>query len=490
MKMGIARRFAKNALLQIGVNITTKLVALVLAVYLTFILDPENFGMYSWIIAIALMLDMFANFGTGNAISKFAAPAAMENRQKTFAAYFKYLFKIRLIALAIIVILVMLFAEFIATFVFSKPFLAFPLRLSALFLIAYSISGYLQAAFVTMQRMEFVFGAMLAQAILKLALVISLALLTKSFIGGIAGYIAAIAVAAFVLFFIIARKYGFLLKLNGAVDKKALFPYLGFAVSADFIFILLASMDVLMVSALLPIENVGFYSIAMSWSSAIAGMIPVYMLFPVFSELAAKPLAHLREAFRHFFKYALFLMVPVAFLLAYFSDFLVKFLYRGAYAAAASQVLFVLSFLIMFSALMVFLMLLYNAIGRPDVPTKIYGAVLVYDIIANYVLITTFGLIGAAYATLSSYILLCAAFLLLLKPIAKIQFSASAIIKPLLASGVVFFALLQFPKPANLAIAIAYFAFAGIAYFIIQLAIKGISTSELKYLKSRILKQG
>src|SRR3989344_5355534 len=101
MKMGIARRFAKNALLQIGVNITTKLVALVLAVYLTFILDPENFGMYSWIIAIALMLDMFANFGTGNAISKFAAPAAMENRQKTFAAYFRYLFKIRLIALAI-----------------------------------------------------------------------------------------------------------------------------------------------------------------------------------------------------------------------------------------------------------------------------------------------------------------------------------------------------------------------------------------------------
>ena len=440
--MGIARTFAKNTLFQSGANIAVKLASLFLVVYLTVLLSPYDYGIYAWVISIALLLEVFADFGTVSSMIKFLSEAMAKKQNNIAAACFKYLFKLRLIALAIIALVLFFFSDFISAFAFNKPFLSIPLKFSALFLVCYSLPTYFQNLFVALKKNEYIFYSSILQSVLKVGLMVGLVLFMNSFFGALIGYAAAM-IATFLFFvFVVFKKYRFLFSMNAKIEKKRLFRFAKYAALSSFALIVFSSIDILMISALLPIENVGFYQIAMSWAVAAVALAPIFLVYPIFSELHAKPKQHLNDAFNYFFKYFLFFFVPMSFGLAFISNPLIVLLYSSAYEIAVPPILFVLSFLVFLSSIASLLVLLFNSIERPDISAKVFFAALVINVILTYFFIKSFGIIGAAYAIIISYIFVLASLLILLKPFAEIKPNLIHLIKPLFASAVMFFVLI------------------------------------------------
>lgn len=487
--MGIARTFTANSLYQISSSLASKLIGLFIMIYLAAIFTTYDFGIYSWVLSLIMICFILTDIGTTTALVKYLSGAIELKKHRLAAGYFKFLFKIRFAAVLAVSGMLYFLAPQLSSFVFSKPYLAVPMQASALILAAYSLAMYLYTVVFTYRRMKYVFIVDLSRDILRLALTVGLIIfITKSFYGALFAYGFAYSVGLLLYAFVIARKFPYLFGKAESIEHKRLYRYMAYTMIAVFAFIILSNINVMMISALLPIENAGFYNIALAWAGALEGLIPLSLLFPVFAALAVKPRQHLREAFNLFFKYTVFFVVPLSFGLAFASKQLVEFLYKQAYEAVVSQLLFVLAFVVLLYSISHFLIQLYNAVERPDVPTKIFGIVIIVNIAAAYFLLTYMqSPMGAAYANIIAYVIMLIALLALLKPVAKLSIRLGDFAKPFIASGIAFYILLLLPSPKNLIITVPYLAFGAAIYFIIMLAIRGTSIKELLYLKGRVL---
>jgi O-antigen/teichoic acid export membrane protein len=243
---------------------------------------------------------------------------------------------------------------------------------------------------------------------------------------------------------------------------------------------------VLIISALLPIENAGFYNIALSWIGMAQVIFPTFIVLPVLSSLVSRGTANLQDGFNYFFRYLLFLLVPVSFLLAFFAKYLLAALYTPQYAVPASAILSVLAFSVMFNGIVAFMALLFNSVEKVDTVAKIYALGAVLNIALNFSLIPVFGVLGAAYSNIIVYACLSAVFIMMAKPAGKINVRILDFARPFFASALVFACLISLPAPSGLLHAIIYVLLAAIAYVAIQFAIRGISVSEIKFLFRRI----
>lgn len=487
--MGIARTFAKNAFFQIGTNLAVKLTSLFLVVYLTVLLSPYDFGIYMWAVSMALMVDVFADFGTVASMIKFVNDAIAKASNSKAAAAFKYIFKIRLVALVIVTVVLLIFANPITTYVFGKPYLTIPLQFSAVLLLFYSFSNYLMNLFMAIKKNEYIFLVSIVQCALKIALMIGLVIMLNSFFGALIGYAAALAVTAGIFLFFILRKFKFFLTQKDSVEKPRILRYAKYAMFSSLALIFLVNLDILLISALLPIENVGFYSIAMSWVAAAASLFPMFIIFPILSELASmKSPSHLRDSFRIFFKYLVFVLAPVSFGLAFFSTPLINFFYAGEYEFISAQILFVLAFSIVFSGFANFMMNLFGAIERTDINARIFALAVAFNIILNLTLIPIFGVIGVAYTNVLTYVFVTLIFFALMKRVSKISLRLQDFFRPFIASAIIFIILITIvPSVSDILEAILYGIIALAAYLAVQFAIKGIDIQEVKHLVARVV---
>lgn len=487
--MGIARTFTKNLVYQVGTNVAIKLANLFLVVYLTRLLVPSDFGLYSWIISIALLADVFADFGAAPTMIRFINSALGNKRKEKAASFFRFSIRLKAIASAAVFLFMMIFADAIALFAFGKPFLAFPIRLSAILMLAYTFSSFLQFFFIAIQRNEYVFFANLVQAASKIALIVGLVVLLGSFVGAIIGYVLALILTISFFAIIFVKKYSFMLYLHGNAQGRRLFRFASLSALNSFALIIFANIDILMISALLPIENVGFYSIAMSWASTIGAFVPLFLFYPVFSELASMPKEHLREGFRHFLKYVLFLLIPASILLVFFSGHIISLFYSGPYKEAASGILEILALLVFFNGIVSVFMNFLSSIEHPEVNAKIFCIGVAMDLVLNYFWISQYGVIGAAYATVASYAAMFALYIFVVSRSGRAELEWKSFAKPVFASAIMACAVLLMDFPKTLAFGIAELAAAIAVYLAVQFAIKGITFGEIIFLKNRILKK-
>lgn len=484
--MGIARRFAGNSLYQFGSNLFAKAAALFVLIALTWLLTPDEFGIYSWIVAIAVLADVFASFGTGNATGKFIPDALAKGDKGKAASYFRYFLKLRLIGVSLFFILLFFFSRQIVSLFFGKPELAVPLQVAAVFLAVYNISAYLRALFVSVQENKYIFWSNIVESFLKLSLMIGLVIVMASFYGAVAGYVAALAAGALYLFLAIRKRYHFLLGKGTEIDHGRLNKYLASAILGTFSLVLLTNMDVLMLSALSTMANVGFYRMSLGWVAALIGLLPVYLVFPVFSEVAATSMQNLRHVFDLFTKYMAIAFALLTLGVALVSKNLVALLYSSEYAPVA-PLLETMSLLVILNSLTIFLVTLYNAIEKPFVHMGVFIVAIIVNVILNYFLILEYGAMGAAYATIITYILICAALLLVLKKYAGFRTGIKFLMFPSLAALIPYLVFREYAFSPDLLISAGAMALAALIYVALLFLVRHLSISEVKYLLSRVL---
>jgi len=212
---------------------------------------------------------------------------------------------------------------------------------------------------------------------------------------------------------------------------------------------------------------------------AIAGLVSIPgVMFPVFVQLEKEDL---KRAFSKVFKYSSILAFPVVFGLLRIGKKLIGFVY-GAEYLPAELVLYILSFLILRSALG-FWGVIFNAKEKPEYPVYISFFAMTLNIILNYVLILRIGMVGAAIATVISNAFSWLTLAHLSRKLFDVFPEFNHIFKPLIASLVMYFMISHLGLNSLLDGAIVVVSGA-LIYFTALMVLRGLTKNDIRYIRT------
>lgn len=156
------------------------------------------------------------------------------------------------------------------------------------------------------------------------------------------------------------------------------------------------------------LESVGIYSIVTTFAGLF--LLPFSALltifFPIVSELFGKgKIEEMRKTTAVGMKWSILIAAPFFILLASFPEFFLKAFYGEEYARGANVLIIYIIALFIFSLSLLPLKTI-GAMRRLDVELKIGAACALVNVILNYFLILQYGINGAAFATMLSFVLM------------------------------------------------------------------------------------
>lgn len=474
MEFGTARRITANFLSLISSQIISRIIQLVIFVYLARILGKGDFGIFSFGLAFAFLFVIIADFGLSTLIVREVS------RNKKSAS--KYLSNSIIIKLLLSVI----------TFVSAYLFLNIAGYSEEVKTIAYIMLGFtLLQSFTEIHYAIFrAFERMHYDAFIKILRMLILAgaifYLIKNNYGLLALSLAFLATEVIVLiiaFFITHTRF---IKISFEFDynfskkllKKSSLFCLSLVFSSLYMYI-----DVIMLSKMRSTTEVGIYSAATTIIIALIFIPLMYgnTIYPVLSRFYIASKESLKLAYEKSFKYMLIIGLPIAAGIYIFSDKIILLLYGKAYIESAI-VLSILSGYLFLKFLNPITGFTLMAINRQRSRLFSQGLSALLNIILNLILIPLYGFIGAAVATLITEIIFFIAYTSFIIHYGfKFKFILSFIYKPVIAVAVMVF-LVSFI--GNLFLAIISGAF---IYFIVLLALRIVDKQD-KVLFNKILK--
>ena len=471
----LARKVLKNSFFSSSSALIRGIGGFLFSVVIARILTPEQFGIYALAISVCFFI-MQMDFGIGYSAIRYLA--ASERDEHLARGYFKFFFKLRIALGLIYAILLIVLADFLAFHVFKKPEMSLPLKILAFFFLFFFLSDFLDCCFQAFQNFKYPAIRHAINESLKFALVIPLALV---FFNGIFVGLALASTLTFILMFsFFRRRYSRLFK--GAAKKietKRVLRFMGFVSIGAISGVVFSYVDMIMLGIFLPAEYAGYYKAATNIVFGIAGLTGIAgVLFPVFTQLEGESL---EDAFKKVFRYASILSFPFAVCIAYFSPQIVSVIY-GADYLPASLPLLILSPIIIFNATN-FFGVLFGGKEKPEYNTAVSITSMVMNVLLNYILILSFGMVGAAIATtMSRFFNIVASGVISWKKL-RIYPEVGSIYKPAISSFAIFLFLYFLPHPKTIIFGIFEFFLAIILYFILMFLIRGIEIDDFRYIK-------
>lgn len=383
---------AKGTLYLMIAQFTVMLSGYLIHIGLARLLGPSVYGDFGIILSLILITRTIFLMGTNKAVSKYIA----EKKAKT-ESIIKSGIKIQAAAAIICLVIFMLFARNLAQ-LFNDPSLTNLIRLSSIViasLAAYTLfsRGYLNGKRMFKQQaiIEII------HSVLKILLAFILVYLGFGVIGAITSY----ALAPLIGFFIILV----ILKANPTKQSFNVKTLIKFAIPiALFYAIISLSMDLGLwaVKRLLTDSALtGFYTSANTLAKVPYSIFSAltFTIFPSFSFATAQNNQKLiKKYINQTLRYTLMALLPIAILISIYAKNIINLLYSNQFSQAIST-LSILVFGFVFFSFFIILCSFISASNRPYQSMILAIITLAATFVANYLLIPTLALNGAALAT-------------------------------------------------------------------------------------------
>jgi O-antigen/teichoic acid export membrane protein len=482
--MSLKGEIAKaNVFFTIG-RVTSAVIAFLFSIILARMLQPYNFGLYSFCLVVATFFILFADFGMNSTMVRFVASYIGSGRYGKSSTLVKLVFKYKITLTIVIGLLISVLSSQIATFIFNKPEAGFVVFFSGLLLIANSLLNFFCHLFQGLKNFLASSVVQVLQYALKFVFVLALVVMGMGVSGALTGLIISYIVVVIISSIIIYKKYNFIISEQKVeLDSRILLTFTFWVFLGTTIGVIYGMIDQLMISNMLTIENVGFYRIALTWVSAITTLVPVtnLVLYPYFSGLSGKKKLNLM--FFDSLRYAAIFAFPLAFLLSAYSGPFILFLYKEPFLPAASA-LSILAFASVLTILYGIVGSYFAGIKRPDITTKVISFTIILNVVLNYFLIQSYGITGAATATFISSFANFVIFFSIAVLIHKMMLKSAIILKPLIAAGIAYYVSTFFlPHVINYFTLAFYGILSLVIYLIIMLLIRGITRQDIDYFK-------
>ncbi len=408
--MTYAGRAIRGTLLLFILSLFSSGLAYLLRIILARNLTPAEYGLFYSILSLFALLAIFQHLGLNDALIKYLAEFHAQG-QKIFAksAIIQTLI-FQFLTAGILFILGMIFAPTLAQHYYQTPtaipiirWLAFSILLSPLELI-------FAATFVGFQKINY-FSIMNFLRMLFL-IITSLIFLHYGF-----GILAPAFAYVFVYIIPPVIYYPLFKKIFPTfwqvpftwdlVISRKLFHFGIPIIITSFAGQIIQYIDTIMLTGYRTLEEVGWYQAAtptarLLWLFGEAAMI---VLFPISSELWAKNKKLLQQSIPLVYKYLLIIIIPPAIILILFPKLALTLLFGTNYLPAADT-LRVLSIGAIALTLANLNHAIINGAGKPLNTTRNVIIAALTNILLNIFLIPSFGVLGAALATTTSFIIL------------------------------------------------------------------------------------
>ncbi len=400
VKGSLTRVFLENLGYRTILNAVTKGVMFFLILWMTRVLSPKDFGLYSFTLSTAGLFAVLAGFGVNGVILKKVPEYLAKNDKESASRW--VLGGLLLVAVSALSVFLLLFlsSQFLAVHLFHKPFARAAIKLAGGFLFLAVISGLFDQIFVSLKRNDLSLKIGLVREMVKLVFMALLIYLGYSYIGAVYGYMLGFFAFLLLAILVLIKRYRFLLvgrPENPVSIAKYSIWFLALGVSAT----ILEMTDIFMISIFLPIEFAGYYRIAVSLVSTVMFLIPIGLItMPLLSE--SKTEKELQVRFNKIFKPTVLFTLSVAIALAIFGKLLLSILYPTTYVEHAWVPLIFLSFLI--PAKNAFWLNAQKLIvqGKEKKQLLITTFAAALNVVLNAFLIPWLGLVGAALASVAS----------------------------------------------------------------------------------------
>lgn len=386
--MPSARLFAKNSLVVISATLITKMLSLVFVAAAARYLGTEGYGRYAFIFAVASLLSVLDSFGLDPVVVREVA-AHRTRAGAVLSAACAIRFVVGAASLGIVAMLNALL---------SKPvYVEVGLWMVGASLVVDAVSASVKAVITAYEKMELTaavdVGYRALFVLAGLAIIhwdlgfiplVSCALVASLFTLGLSLLLYRHAIGSFA--WRVDRTH------VGALWRQGIpFALTGLLVALYF------RLDVVMLSVMRGDQEVGWYSAAYSVSESLLLISSAVntAIFPIFSRMAQETPNSLRRAYALAFKTLLAVGVPVAVCVAVLSQKITLLIFGGSFfnAAAALQILVVVAVVVFCNSLMGFLL---YALHHEQIMLKLTLAMLAFNVIANLMVIPTYGFVGAA----------------------------------------------------------------------------------------------
>ncbi|MBW2976321.1 flippase [Candidatus Woesearchaeota archaeon] len=390
--MNTARRITTNFLSLAASEILSKIIQLIIFVYLARALGNEDFGIFSFGIAFALLIVIIADFG----LSTFIIREISRNK-KAASKYLSNSVVLKMFLSAITLVAACLFLS-IMDYSGEVKIVSYTMLL---FAIIQSFTDLYYSIFRAFEKMHY--DALIK--VLRMAILGGMVFYAiKAGYGVIAASLAFPLTEIIVFIITILLVYSRFIKISFEFDygfsKKLLKKSSLFCLSLVFsgLFMYISS---IMLSKIRSTTDVGIYSAAANIMLALI-FIPVMYgnaIYPVISRWYITSKKSLKFAYEKSFKYMLIIGLPLSAGIYVLSDKIILLLYGKEYITSA-VVLSILSGYLCLRFLNVVSGFTLSSINRQGSRVFSQGTAALTNVALNFALIPFFGFIGAAIATI------------------------------------------------------------------------------------------
>lgn len=473
MKHGTARRIATNFASLMAGEVISKLLQLVLFVFLAQALGKEEFGIFSLGIAFALLTVIIADFGLTTLLIREIS------RNKSAAS--KYLSN-AIIVKALLSIVTIVSAYLFLNLLDYTPKVKLVAYIMLSFTLIQSFTNVHYSIFRAFERMHYDASIKIFRMVI---LAISVIYIVKQGHGLVIASLAFPLTEIIVLVVTASIVYTKFIKIRFEFDysfsKKLLKKSSLFCLSLVFAG-LFTYTDSIMLSKIHSTTEVGIYAAAANITLALIFISLMYgnAIYPVISRFFISSKKSLKLAYERSFKYMFIIILPISAGLYAMSDKIIALLYGPQYAGSAI-VLSILSGYLFLRSLNIVSGFTLSSINKQKSRVFSQGTVAIINIILNLILIPTYGFIGAAIATLITeivFFLLYTSFIirygLRIRPI-------HTLLRPLIAVAIMVLALSFID---NLFIAVIL----GGSVYLVALLVLGTIDKEDKLIFNKVIK--
>ncbi len=470
------RVIAKNSIFLLMSSVFQKIVGFVYFIFLTHSLVPDSVGKYSFAFSFSLIFCVFMDFGTNALLIRETS-----RDESKMNKYTNNIFVLELILCAIFISLSVLCVNLL-----GYPEITRQLVYIAIFSVAIdNLSTTFYAVLRGKQQIWFESLGYAAYQVIVLTLGFILVKRGAPLIFLALPPLVASCVNFVYSFIVVHKKTDFKLHLTFDFEfiKSLVIAALPFALTGIFTK-LYSSLDSLFLSWFSTDENIAYYQAAFKLVFALQ-FIPIALgsaIYPAFSKYFKEDKAQLKNTFEKSFVILSIVAIPLSFGMFAISSDIINLVYPSYHSSIPVLQIFSASFFFMF--LNTPLGLSLSACDRQKVNTRNSFISMMTNLILNWIFIPIFGIVGAAGASVVSFIVLFTMNFIESKKVIdfKISYILKNISKILFASLAMYFIVMFAKQYINFLFAIPI---AMIFYAAMVFILKIVNLQDIKRLIKR-----
>ena len=403
-------KITREAGITLGGSIGGKGLLFLYTIFLAKVLGPSDLGLYFLGITIIGFLTVLATMGLNAGVVRFVALYNGKNDRSRTKGTILISAALTLVPSLIMVGIILLVGDLIATYIFHKPELGTVIKLLSLAIPFDSLMRIFLAATRGFKLMKFsVYTENLAWVGIRIFFALFFLYgLGMGLEGIVFAYVASSVISMVIAFCFVNRLIPLLgKKISPIFEVRKLLRFSIPMLFSIFLGNLIRQIDILMLGLFVSLEGVGIYSVAVR---VIALAEVIFMAFqPIFNPFVAelhdkKEFVKLSNLLKVITRWNVTISLPIFLSLLIFPGFFLNIIGKGF--TQASGCLSVLVIAHLFSSVSSLPSSMIFMSGRSDITLKNNLIVLITNIVLNYLLIPKYGIMGAAFATGSSLVLI------------------------------------------------------------------------------------